>query len=82
MYCKTTEQRKSCGELGPYELLDDVRDFIDRLIIPSEREVMRTVDSELIELPNAIVVGYYILQQLVKRMGEKVDGCDNKEKQA
>lgn len=82
VYCKTTEQRKSCGELGPYELLDDVRDFIDRLIIPSEREVMRTVDSELIELPNAIVVGYYILQQLVKRMGEKVDGCDNKEKQA
>ena len=81
VYCKTTVQREASSELGPYELLDDVRGFIDRLIIPSEREVMRPVDNELIELPNAIIVGYYLLQQLVKRMGEKVDGCDNKEKQ-
>ena len=82
VYCKTTVQRKARSELGPYELLDDVRGFIDKLIIPSERAVMRPVDNELIELPNAIIVGYYLLQQLVKRMGEKVDGCDNKEKQA
>ena len=82
VYCKTTVQRKARSELGPYELLDDVRGFIDQLIIPSEREVMRPVDNELIELPNAIIVGYYLLQQLVKRMGEKVNGCDNKEKQA
>lgn len=39
------------------------------------------MDSELIKLPNAIIVGYYLLQQLVKRMGEKVDGCDNKKKE-
>lgn len=82
VYCKTTEQRKASSELGPYELLDDVRGFIDQLITPSEREVIRPVDNELIELPNAIIVGYYLLQRLVKRMGEKVDGCDNKEKQA
>lgn len=82
VYCKTTVQREAGGELGPYELLDDIREFINQLIIPSEREIMRPVGNELIELPNAIIVGYYLLQQLVKRMGEKGDGCNNKEKQA
>lgn len=79
IYCKTTEQRKASGELGPYELLDDVRRFMNQLIIPSEMGAMRSVDNELIELPNAIIVGYYILQQLVKRMGEKANGCNDKE---
>ena len=82
VYCKTTEQRKASGELGPYELLDDVRGFIDQLIIPTEREAMRPVDNEVTELPNVIIVGYYLLQQLVKRMGEKANGCDNKEEKA
>lgn len=79
VYCKTTEQREASGELGPYELLDDVRGFVDQLITPLEMGAMRPVYNELIELPNAIIVGYYLLQQLVKRMGEKVNGCDNKE---
>lgn len=78
IYCKTAEQRKICDELGPYELLDDVRKFIDQLIIPSEIEVVKSLDNEPSELPNAIIIGYYILQQLVKRMGEKIDGCNNK----
>ena len=81
VYCKTTEQREASCEIGPYELLENVRNFIDCLIIPSERNTLKTVDSELIKLPNAIIVGYYLLQQLVKRMGEKVDGCDNKKKE-
>jgi DNA (cytosine-5)-methyltransferase 1 len=81
VYCKTTEQREASREIGPYELLENVRNFIDCLIIPSERNTLKTVDSELIKLPNAIIVGYYLLQQLVKRMGEKVDGCDNKKKE-
>lgn len=77
-YCKTTAQRISRGELGPYELLDSVREFIDQLMVPEERTVMKTVDKQPTELPNAIVVGYYILQQIVKRMEEKTNGCDNK----
>lgn len=81
VYCKTTEQREASREIGPYELLENVRNFIDCLIIPSERNTLKTVDSELIKLPNAIIVGYYLLQQLVKRMGGKFDGCDNKKKE-
>lgn len=79
IYCKTTEERAVSGELGPYELLDDVRRFIDQLISTLEGQMLKPVDSELIELPNVIIIGYYLLQQLVKRMGEKVDGCDDKE---
>lgn len=68
-YCLTTEQRLKNGQLGPYDLLNDVRAFIDELIEPDDFRIMKPISYEPGELPNVILVGYYLLQKIVIRMG-------------
>ena len=78
-YCKTERQRQESGELGPFELLDDVRNFICSLMSPLEMKDKKSIINGLYELPNAIIVGYYLLQHIIKKMGGKDNGCANKE---
>lgn len=68
-FCKTTEQRQKDNQFGPYELLNDLRAFIDILIPKSEQMIMRPTNNFPEQLPNAIFIGYYILQQIVIKMG-------------
>lgn len=75
-YCMTKVER---GEIaGPYELLDQIRAFIDTLSINNhaEERVQLGVDSR--QIPRAIAVGYYILQEIVSLIGGMCDGRDNK----
>lgn len=68
-FCMTSTDRAKGGFIGPYELLRDVRTFIDN-------NVPKNVGSELIDikqapfsLPLSILVGYYILCKITKPLG-------------
>ena len=68
-FCKTAEQRNKDNQIGPYELLNDIRFFIDKLIPQSEQAMMYPTNNIPEQLPNAIFIGYFIMQQIVKKMG-------------
>lgn len=74
-YCMVSEDRKSRSLLGPYELLDYIRSFIDSLLTPDEQKSLMPIRKEPYQLPLAIAVGYYILSNLVEYMGGKNNGC-------
>lgn len=68
LYCMTTDQRRTVNKLGPYELLDSIRKFIDDNITEENQKEMVEVKSPTMQLPYAIIVGYYILSRLVNGM--------------
>lgn len=70
LFCMTSEQRKSSDLLGPYELLYEIRQFIDSQFSPSNQSAVIQTGREPESLPQAIVIGYYILDRIVKTMGE------------
>ena len=70
-YCKTTEQRRKDCALGPYELLDTIKAFINKLILPVDMENPISIDDKPNTIPNAILIGYYILKKITEYMGGK-----------
>ena len=66
-FCMTTEDRKAIEKLGPYELLDSVRKFLDDNISKEDQVKEITIDKSF-KLPYAIFVGYYILSRIVNLM--------------
>lgn len=76
-FCMTSDMRKALGVIGPYELLADIKNFIVSLL--SEEQMRIEVDTfcEPPRLPQAIVIGYYILDHFTKYMGGFNNGCSN-----
>ena len=68
LYCMTSDQRRAVNKLGPYELLDSIREFIDDNITESNQKEMVEVKSLSMQLPYATIVGYYILSRIVNKM--------------
>ena len=66
-FCMTTEDRKAIEKLGPYELLDSIRKFLDDNI-PKEDQIKGIAIDQSFKLPYAIFVGYYILSRIVNMM--------------
>ena len=77
LYCMTTKQREQVKQEGPYELLSDIRKFLDLLLDESQKSVSININDDPYCLPQAILIGYYILNSLVIEMGGKCDGCCN-----
>ena len=69
VYCMTSDERKKQPFLGPYELLDSLRSFIDDTIDPDKQAATTSISEAPDSLPLAITVGYYILSNLMKRIG-------------
>ena len=69
VYCMTSEERKKLPWVGPYELLDLVKEFIDKLIIVDNQKKSVYIKDEPKCLPLATAVGYYILSNLIDYMG-------------
>lgn len=69
LFCMTTAQRENLHQQGPYELLAAIRQFIDELLNDEEKAMFIETQSEPHQLPQAIVIGYYVLQQLLSEMG-------------
>ena len=67
-YCMTKEERERNVLLGPYEMLNRIRAFID-LHIPVEKFTeMITLENFFYDLPLPIAVGYYIVLNLISKM--------------
>ena len=69
VYCMTSEERKKMPWVGPYELLDLIKKFIDNLIIVNDQKKSVFVKEEPERLPLEIAVGYYILSNFINYMG-------------
>ena len=71
-YCLTMHQRKEDSLVGPFELLDEVKKFICKMIPKKKCEGLISLHDCDTQLPFAIVVGYYILVNATTHMeGEK-----------
>lgn len=77
MFCLTTNQREELDGWGPYELLDDIKRFIDNLLTNEAKSIRIATECVPKQLPLAIVVGYYLLDEIVKKMGGLSNGCNN-----
>ena len=69
LFCMTTEQRLTEKLDGPYELLADIRRFIDTLLPDAEKAQLITINTEPRQMPQAIAIGYYILKSIITEMG-------------
>lgn len=69
LFCMTTDDRKKKDQLGPYELLSDIRAFIDQLLDDDQKAVIVDMNADPKHLPQAIVIGYYILKSIITDMG-------------
>lgn len=66
IHCQTDLKRKEENLFGPYELLDEIKDFIEKNIDKKYYEQNIYVKSENIEIPYIILMGYYILKESIK----------------
>lgn len=74
IYCLTSSDRLSQHYYGPYELLDSVRSFIDNNLQKEDMEQQLRVSKEFPEFPKAIVLGYYIINRMLKLLKHKKKG--------
>ena len=67
-FCMTEAQRLEHNVIGPYELLDSVKEYITNSIPSEELGLIVEVSNYLPQVPQAILVGYHILKQITKEM--------------
>ena len=65
----TSDQRTTANQSGPYELLAEIRRFIDELLTDTEKSTIINTNTEPQQLPQAIAIGYFILKRIVTEMG-------------
>ena len=66
IYCKTSKEIMNNKEIGPYELLDKTKIFIEKVLSKEEFEKNITIDMEPFKLPKAIILGYVALSKIIK----------------
>ena len=69
VFCMTTEARSKQAYYGPYELLDDIKAFIETTLSPDEQKQYVRFGDESNSVPLAIAIGYLILKRTVTHMG-------------
>lgn len=63
-YCATDAQRTNL--IGPYELLERIRQFLDEILTSEQQKEMRELKENPYKVPCAIQIGYYILNECTK----------------
>lgn len=71
VFCMTTIERNRQTFWGPYQLLNEVRALLDRILSDTEKKTIVGIKSEPHSLPYAIAIGYYILEKIIKSMEGK-----------
>lgn len=71
VYCMTTQERKKTPWIGPYELLDLTKKFIEDEIDCADLQSDISIEDEPKKIPLAIWVGYYVLTNLFYQKGGK-----------
>lgn len=67
LYCMTSEERKAADKLGPYELLDNIRKFLDDNI-SKENQDKTVLVKNVGNLPYVILAGFYTVSKIVNQM--------------
>ncbi|MHB8070596.1 MAG: DNA cytosine methyltransferase [Candidatus Cryosericum sp.] len=75
-YCMSAPDRRDL--IGPYELLQRIREFIDASLSETERQRPVQIHDDPKHIPQAISAGYYILERLTKAIGGMGNGRDDK----
>ncbi len=68
-YCLTSEERKTQNVSGPYELLDEIKGFIDQELSSNQAVEPVSIVEDPGQIPSAIAIGYYILSTITNYMG-------------
>jgi DNA (cytosine-5)-methyltransferase 1 len=71
IHCQTDLKRKEENLFGPYELLDEIKDFIEKNIDKKYYEQNIYVKSENIEIPYIILMGYCILERVITKLNQQ-----------
>lgn len=74
-YCMTTAERKEKKRLGPYELLQTIKEYIDLTLSEEKQKQIIRIDDSPGSLPLAILVGYFILSKIIDKLGGMNNGC-------
>lgn len=69
IYCMTTNERRTNGLVGPFELLDLISTFIEDLNIEQSNPITISLDQDFNKLPREIAIGFYILTTIRNSMG-------------
>lgn len=68
-FCMTSNERHTLDRIGPFELLDMIKRFIDETIPLDEKNHISSINDEPHSLPLGTLVGYFILSTLIEYMG-------------
>lgn len=68
VHCQTDLKRKEENLFGPYELLDEIKDFIEQNIDKKYLDEKLYLKNENIEIPYIILMGYYILERVLTKL--------------
>lgn len=74
-YCLTDSERKKSNSSGPFELLDEVNTFVQSLHkrVYSQGNSPQIICDELLNIPDQILLGYYVLNKILNEMETKND---------
>ena len=68
VFCMTTDSRSKQKYFGPYELLEDIKLFIEKTLPLNCQKTYIKISEDPKEIPLAIAVGYIVLKQLTNYM--------------
>jgi len=68
VYCMTSEERRADNYIGPFELLNFVKEYIDENFDSTSLNEQIHISDEMPNFPKAIGVGYYLLGCLLARI--------------
>lgn len=72
IFCMTTETRTKQKYLGPFELLESIKEFIETNLSPEEQKKYINISNNPKTIPLAIAVGYIILKRILAFMGRNM----------
>ena len=69
IFCMTDDERITKRLVGPFELLDFIKKCLTDMIPVKEWDNPIKISRDLFNVPKAIVIGYYIITELIDEMG-------------
>ena len=74
VFCMTEENREQQNLVGPFELLEKTKKFIDSIFSPEEQKCYISFNDGQGNVPLAIATGYLILKKITTYMGARKNG--------
>ncbi|MCK5763572.1 MAG: DNA cytosine methyltransferase, partial [Clostridiales bacterium] len=65
IHCMTTKQREKDNLLGPYELLSEIKHFIESQGIDSKKTIIINYQGAKLQIPYKILFAYYALKLII-----------------